>query len=664
MGQASIQWDKSLWDQQSARDILAGVIQGEAASAQGQFDVAAVIWNRLSDVGSGYVGYSQPGVLEAVVDPSQFNGMRVPSATAYQFADAILDGTLPQYGDPGNAAFYSNPDVPGVGAWAQGLLNGGYADGTGNIFSDRYGAPSSNFEPPSYYGLAGNAQGFRSQQAIGPSSGGKAAIVTGKPVSNGSGFDPAGIQQFLNFVQPIPGSDPILPGQFTPTGTTPEFSVPAPQSPANQGSSSYVAYIDDGAVAQSSAQQNLASAGIQESVQAINPYGALNTNGSSGTLLNINNMTLGSSNTSYSGLATQIEAQNQQIGALVSAGFSTAPLADSNVLLPSTYALASTDPVSGAYAPGSAEAAQLESNISAAYSGEATPGLQLSATADGGSSGASSFGITGTIPFDPSAVSGLISSITGGDGGGGGETGNGGGNGNGDTPDAGGFDLGGILSTIGDFLGNFLGGLFGPVELDLAGNGIKITPVSSSNMFLDTTGSGYKNQVAWAGAGNAVLFIDPTNSNTITQANQYIFTDWDPTATSDMQALLDVFDTNHSGTLDSGDADWSQFKLMVTNANGTTSVETLAQAGITSINLTGNNISQTFSDGSAIQGETTYTTTSGITGTAASVSFAYDSNGDLMSNDTTRNAGRRKIPPTKRGARASYAPLIKFSSAA
>ncbi len=36
-----------------------------------------------------------------------------------------------------------------------------------------------------------------------------------------------------------------------------------------------------------------------------------------------------------------------------------------------------------------------------------------------------------------------------------------------------------------------------------------------------------------------------------------------------MQALLDVFDTNHNGKLDSGDAKFSQFRLVVTGANGT-----------------------------------------------------------------------------------------------
>ena len=177
-----------------------------------------------------------------------------------------------------------------------------------------------------------------------------------------------------------------------------------------------------------------------------------------------------------------------------------------------------------------------------------------------------------------------------------------------------------------------------PIVLDLTGKGIKITPLSSSNTFFDMNGNGELNLTAWAGAGNAVLFYDPNNTNQITQADQVVFTDWDPSATNDMQALEDAFDTNHDGSLDAGDADFSDFKLMITNANGTTTVETLAQAGITSINLTPNNVTQTFSDGSSIDGETTYTTTSGTTGTAAAVTFAVDPNGYRVQSTTTTNA--------------------------
>jgi hypothetical protein len=123
------------------------------------------------------------------------------------------------------------------------------------------------------------------------------------------------------------------------------------------------------------------------------------------------------------------------------------------------------------------------------------------------------------------------------------------------------------------------------------------------------TGDSYKNQTAWAGVGNGVLFVDTTGLGQLTQANQVIFTDWDPGATSDMQALLDVFDTNHDGMLDSGDADFSKFFVMVTNADGTQSAQSLASLGITSINLNANATNVVLVDGSSIDGETTFTMT-------------------------------------------------------
>ena len=167
----------------------------------------------------------------------------------------------------------------------------------------------------------------------------------------------------------------------------------------------------------------------------------------------------------------------------------------------------------------------------------------------------------------------------------------------------------------------------GPVVLDLDGNGVKITPLSSSNVFFDTAGDGYQHRTAWAAAGDAVLAFDANNDGKIDQTNEIVFTEWDPTATSDMQALLDVFDTNHNGQLNSGDAKFAQFKLVVTDANGTQTVETLGQAGVASIDLHENNYSQTFSDGSTIDGETTFTRTNGSSGTAASVTLVSDAAG-------------------------------------
>ncbi len=197
---------------------------------------------------------------------------------------------------------------------------------------------------------------------------------------------------------------------------------------------------------------------------------------------------------------------------------------------------------------------------------------------------------------------------------------------------AGGYGTGGFGT------GGFGGFGTGPVVLDLNGKGIKITQLSSSNMFFDMTGDGYKNQTAWAGAGNGVLFYDPTGKGVLTQANQFVFTMWDPSATSDMQALEDVFDTNHDGSLDSGDADFSDFFVMETNAIGTQTAVSLASLGIASINLTANNVNEALPDGSSIDGETTFTYANGTTGTAATVTFAYDPQGNLVTTTTTTNA--------------------------
>ncbi|MDH2344191.1 phage tail tip lysozyme [Bradyrhizobium sp. SSUT77] len=191
-----------------------------------------------------------------------------------------------------------------------------------------------------------------------------------------------------------------------------------------------------------------------------------------------------------------------------------------------------------------------------------------------------------------------------------------------------------------DYGGDFGGGdsSIGPVMLDLSGKGINITQLSSSNVFFDSTGSGVQNQTAWAGTGSGVLFYDSTGTGQLTQANQAIFTDWDPSAKSDMQALLDVFDTNHDGALDSGDANFSKFYVMVTNADGTRTAKSLATLGIASINLNQDATHVAQPDGSSIDGQTTYTTTSGTTGTAATVTLATDANGYVVTNTTTTNA--------------------------
>ncbi|MBY5658484.1 hypothetical protein HFO40_26985 [Rhizobium leguminosarum] len=148
---------------------------------------------------------------------------------------------------------------------------------------------------------------------------------------------------------------------------------------------------------------------------------------------------------------------------------------------------------------------------------------------------------------------------------------------------------------------------------------MSIDELSNSSKFLDLDGDGYQHRTAWAGAGTGVLIIDANGDGKITQSNEFVFTEWDSSATSDLEALKHVFDTNGNGKLDAGDAQWSKFRVEV---NG--QLVTLDSLGITSIDLTPKGSGQTFSDGSAITGTTTFTRADGTTGTVGDAKLAND----------------------------------------
>lgn len=176
-----------------------------------------------------------------------------------------------------------------------------------------------------------------------------------------------------------------------------------------------------------------------------------------------------------------------------------------------------------------------------------------------------------------------------------------------------------------------------PVLIDLDGNGVQVNELSASNFFYDMDGDGKDNRTAWAAAGDGVLVRDEGNDGVIELKQELDFTAWAPSAKSDLEALKMAFDSNGDGKLDSQDADWSLFKVLVTNQDGTTTLKTLDELGITSLDLTANNQGQQFADGSAIKGTTTYTKSDGSTGVLGDVSLAYDKNNYVVEETITNN---------------------------
>ncbi|MDR6901471.1 DUF4214 domain-containing protein [Rhizobium miluonense] len=181
------------------------------------------------------------------------------------------------------------------------------------------------------------------------------------------------------------------------------------------------------------------------------------------------------------------------------------------------------------------------------------------------------------------------------------------------------------------------GGTGVPVLLDLSGNGLNVVELSSSSQFVDLNGDGYQHRSAWAGDGTGVLVFDADIDGKISNSKEFEFTQWDPTAMGDLEAIKDVFDTNGNGKLDAGDAQWSKFKVMV---NG--QLTSLDSLGITSIDLTPKGSGQSFSDGSEITGTTTYTKSDGSTKAVGDAVLASDSNGYIVKSTVVTNADQSK----------------------
>ncbi|WP_461520650.1 beta strand repeat-containing protein [Rhizobium leguminosarum] len=162
---------------------------------------------------------------------------------------------------------------------------------------------------------------------------------------------------------------------------------------------------------------------------------------------------------------------------------------------------------------------------------------------------------------------------------------------------------------------------------------MSVETLSTSSKFVDLDGDGYQHRTAWAGTGTGVLVIDADADGKISRSNEFVFTEWDSSATSDLEALKHIFDTNGNGKLDAGDAQWSKFRVDV---NG--QLVTLDSLGITSIDLTPKGSGQTFEDGSAISGTTTFTRADGTTGAVGDAILASDDAAYIVKTTSTTKA--------------------------
>ncbi|KIP15197.1 proconvertase P-domain protein [Burkholderia sp. MSHR3999] len=133
-----------------------------------------------------------------------------------------------------------------------------------------------------------------------------------------------------------------------------------------------------------------------------------------------------------------------------------------------------------------------------------------------------------------------------------------------------------------------------PLLLDL-GQGIVTTSEQSSGVLFNVDNSGTLHQTGWVASGTGMLVVPDANGQ-VTSMSQIFSPYYGGKAGTNGGpgtapfasgiAALASFDSNHDGVIDANDPLWSQLRVWVNSTGpGTGQMLTLAQLGITSINL-------------------------------------------------------------------------------
>ncbi|MCL6684793.1 DUF5801 repeats-in-toxin domain-containing protein [Sphingomonas alba] len=158
-----------------------------------------------------------------------------------------------------------------------------------------------------------------------------------------------------------------------------------------------------------------------------------------------------------------------------------------------------------------------------------------------------------------------------------------------------------------------------PVVLDLNGDGVHFLSRDAGVNF--DYGAGLVS-TAWAASDDGILVRDANHDGNVT-GTEIVF---GGNGVTDMEALH----AQYGAQLDASDADFTQFAVWNdANSNGVVDaneLHSLAEAGITSINLVSDGIAYTAANGDVgVAGTSTYTKSDGSTGQAADASFSTGS---------------------------------------
>ena len=168
-----------------------------------------------------------------------------------------------------------------------------------------------------------------------------------------------------------------------------------------------------------------------------------------------------------------------------------------------------------------------------------------------------------------------------------------------------------------------------PIVIDLNRDGA----LSYGKVVMDVNGDGLLDATRWAGAQDGVLVWDKYGDGQVHDHTQYAFAQYDTSSAAkgqtatDLSGLAEAFDSNRDGVFDAQDAQFADFSVWQdANQNGVSDageVKTLAELGLSSLNLSSDGVARTPVAGVHEAGQTQWTTTDGTQLLVADVGFDF-----------------------------------------
>ena len=173
--------------------------------------------------------------------------------------------------------------------------------------------------------------------------------------------------------------------------------------------------------------------------------------------------------------------------------------------------------------------------------------------------------------------------------------------------------------------------LAAPIVLDLDGNGVSLVNLQDSKARIDLDGDGLADRTGWFNRGDGVLIYDRDGNGTVTDASELTFINEKPGALSDLDGLR-TLDSNGDGLLAANDSAYGKLRVW-TDPNGNAKaspreIKSLAQLGISAINLAGTPTNRSWADGENVIINTgTFLRSNGTNGSFADAALFYEASG-------------------------------------